>query len=210
MSTKFIQRDRGTPFLLPPSVEVWLLEGHLARFVVEIVGCPHSGDRVNLTDADSRIMPVYGGGFEQGYNVQAVAGTTSKLIVSAHVTQQPNDKLEMEPTLEHLAALPEELGTVTDLITDSGSFSEANVTACEKQGLTPFIASGRKKHNEPIGDRFQEPPPLPDNADAVTRMKHRLRTTGQSHLRITRDDVGTGLRHRQVGHGIPKFFTAWF
>jgi len=138
---------------------------------------PRSSDQVNLTDEESRIMPVSGGGFEQGYNAQAVADTTSKLIVSAHVTQRPNDKQEIEPTLEHLAALPEELGAVTDLIADSGYFSEANVTACEKQGLTPYIAADRKEHNEPLWDRFQEPPALPDNADAVTRMKHRLKTT---------------------------------
>ena len=29
--------DRQTPFLLPPSVEDWLPERHLARFVVEII-----------------------------------------------------------------------------------------------------------------------------------------------------------------------------
>ncbi len=29
--------DRGTGFLLPPSVDEWLPEQHLARFVVEIV-----------------------------------------------------------------------------------------------------------------------------------------------------------------------------
>jgi Transposase and inactivated derivatives len=138
---------------------------------------PRSSDQVNLTDEESRIMPVSGGGFEQGYNVQAVADTTSKLIVSAHVTQQPNDKQEIKPTLERLATLPEELGAVTDLIADSGYFSEANVAACEKQALTPYIAIDRKNHNEPLWNRFQEPPPLPDNADAVTRMKHRLKTT---------------------------------
>jgi hypothetical protein len=29
--------DRGTDFLLPPSVDEWLPQRHLARFVVEIV-----------------------------------------------------------------------------------------------------------------------------------------------------------------------------
>jgi hypothetical protein len=29
--------DRGTGFLLPPSVDEWLPERHLARFVVEVV-----------------------------------------------------------------------------------------------------------------------------------------------------------------------------
>jgi len=33
----FRQCDRDTPFLLPPSVDKWLPEDHLARFVVDIV-----------------------------------------------------------------------------------------------------------------------------------------------------------------------------
>lgn len=38
MSDMFRQVDRDTLFLLPPSMDDWLPEGHLARFVVEIVG----------------------------------------------------------------------------------------------------------------------------------------------------------------------------
>lgn len=33
----FIQTDRKTDYLLPPSVDDWLNEDHLARFVVEVV-----------------------------------------------------------------------------------------------------------------------------------------------------------------------------
>lgn len=35
--SRFINADRATPYLLPPSVQDWLPEGHLARFVAEIV-----------------------------------------------------------------------------------------------------------------------------------------------------------------------------
>jgi transposase len=37
MEPKFLEVDRETLYLLPPSVQDWLPEGHLARFVVEIV-----------------------------------------------------------------------------------------------------------------------------------------------------------------------------
>ena len=37
MSTRFKAVDRETPYLLPPSVQEWLPEPHLARFVVEVV-----------------------------------------------------------------------------------------------------------------------------------------------------------------------------
>jgi transposase len=136
---------------------------------------PTAKDQVNLTDEDSRIMPT-SGGFEQCYNAQAGVDVTTKIIVSAHVTQEPNDKQQMKPTLEKLAALPRELGEVTGLISDSGYFSEANVQACESQGITPYIAVDREHHNQDLWDRFREPPALPDDADAVSRMKHRLKT----------------------------------
>ena len=37
MSSKFRAVDRNTPYLLPPSVQDWLPDDHLARFVVDIV-----------------------------------------------------------------------------------------------------------------------------------------------------------------------------
>jgi transposase len=35
--SRFIQYDRNQQYLLPPSVDEWLPEGHLARFVVEVI-----------------------------------------------------------------------------------------------------------------------------------------------------------------------------
>ncbi len=137
---------------------------------------PTKKDQVNLTDEESRIMPTSGKGYEQAYNVQAGVDTASKLIVSAHITQQPNDKQELVPTLKNLASLPGELGKVSELLADSGYFSEANVTTCEGEGITPYVAVNRQQHNQSPWERFLEPPPLPDDADAVTRMRHRLQT----------------------------------
>jgi transposase len=137
---------------------------------------PTPKDQVNLTDEESRIMPVSSGGFEQTYNAQAAVDTESKLIVAAHITQQPNDKQELEPTLKNLAALPKELGTTTELLADSGYYSETNVNTCTDKGIIPYIAVDRQSHNRSLWERFKEPPPLPDDADSVTTMKHRLKT----------------------------------
>jgi transposase len=139
-------------------------------------------DQVNLTDEESRIMKKSGGSFEQAYNAQAGVDIESMMIVASHVTQQTNDKREVEPALANLAALPEELGTVDAIITDNGFYSEANVGACEKNNITPYLAFGRDQHNQPLMDRFLEPLPPPDNADAVIRMKHRLRTQAGKKL----------------------------
>src|SRR6202046_5476280 len=43
---------------------------------------PRPSDQVNLTDEESRIMPVAGGGFEQCYNAQAAVATGSLLVVA--------------------------------------------------------------------------------------------------------------------------------
>ena len=90
---------------------------------------PRSSDQVNLTDDESRIMPVSGGGFEQSYNAQAGVDIETMMVVTAHVTQACNDKREVVPTLEQIAALPEVLGTVQILVADNGFCSQANVVA---------------------------------------------------------------------------------
>ena len=64
-------------------------------------------DQVNLTDEESRIMPVAGGGFDQCYNAQAAVAAGSLLVVATDVVQAPNDKNQVEPMLEKIGALPE-------------------------------------------------------------------------------------------------------
>lgn len=138
---------------------------------------PQPKDQVNLTDAESRIMPVSGGGFEQAFNAQAGVDMKSMLIVTNHVTQATNDKEQIEPTLAHLAALPEQLGKVKAMVADNGYFSRTNVELCEAKGLVPYIANRREHHHPSLEARFSVPPPLPFNADAVTRMSRRLQTS---------------------------------
>jgi hypothetical protein len=137
---------------------------------------PTGKDQVNVTDSESRIMPS-GNGFEQAYNAQAAVDTKSMLIVAGCVSQNTNDKKELKPALDRIDALPEKLGVVDALIADSGYFSEANVISCEAQQITPYIAPGRESHNQPLMERFLEPPPVPHDADCVARMRYRLKTS---------------------------------
>ena len=44
---------------------------------------PLPKDQINLTDEESRIMPVAGGGFEQCYNAQAAVAADSLLVIAA-------------------------------------------------------------------------------------------------------------------------------
>ena len=132
-------------------------------------------DQVNLTDPDSRIMPVAGGGFEQCYNAQAAVDTATMLVVATGLTQAANDKQQLIPVLTTLNALPEDLGEVTRVLADAGYYSAANVTACVNVGIEPMLATGREAHHLLWQARFSEPPPLLTPADAIERMKHGLR-----------------------------------
>jgi transposase len=137
---------------------------------------PRPKDQVNLTDADSRIMPTSGGGFEQAYNAQAAVDVTTMLIVAQHVSQNPNDKQEMEPALDNLAAVAPVIGKAEAMIADTGYFSADNVDACHDHQVEPYIAAGRDAHYPPLAERLSAPLPLAEDASAVERMKHRLRT----------------------------------
>ena len=137
---------------------------------------PLPSDQVNLTDEESRIMPVAGGGFEQCYNAQAVVAADSLLVVATDVVQAPNDKQQLEPMLGKLAELPGELGKVGGLLADNGYFSEGNVNACAAAGIEPVIAMGREAHYPSLAERCAEDPPPPENPTPVEAMRHRLQT----------------------------------
>jgi transposase len=137
---------------------------------------PQPKDQINLTDEDSRIMPEAGGGFEQSYNAQAAVEAGSLLVVAADVVQAANDKQQLEPMLDKIDALPDELGEPETLLADNGYFSAANVAACEAAGIEPLIAMGRQPHHPSLDERFAAPPPAPENPTPVEAMAHRLKT----------------------------------
>jgi len=138
---------------------------------------PLPTDQINLTDEESRIMPVAGGGFEQCYNAQAAVAADSLLVIAANVAQAPNDKQRIEPMLNDIDTLPDELGKVGTLLADTGYFSAANVAACEAAGIDPLIAMGRQPHHPPLSERFADVPAPPVNPTPVEAMAHRLKTT---------------------------------
>jgi transposase len=137
---------------------------------------PRPTDQINLTDEESRIMPVSGGGFEQCYNAQAVVAESSLLVVASDVAQAPNDKQQLEPMLAKTGVLPKELGEAETMLADNGYFSEANVKACGAAGVEPLIALGRDAHHQSLRERFADAPPPPENPTPVEAMAHRLQT----------------------------------
>jgi transposase len=146
---------------------------------------PLATDQVNLTDGQSRIMPVAGGGFEQCYNAQAVVAVGSLLVIAADVVQAPNDKQQLEPMLDRIAELPDALGKVGELLADNGYFSEGNVNACAAAEIDPVIAMGRAAHHPSLDQRFAAPPPPPHDPTPLEAMAHRLQTPeGKRHYAL--------------------------
>lgn len=140
-------------------------------------------DQINLTDEESRIMPVSGGGFEQAYNAQAAVDAQTMLVVCTGVTQAPNDKEQVQPMLQTLQAQAAQLGAqVHTLMADTGYCSEKNIVACEQAAITPLMALARQDHHPHWSARHSEPAPLPEGASTLQRMAHRLTTQAGAAL----------------------------
>ena len=148
-------------------------------------------------------MPTSGGGFGQCYNAQAAVDTDTMQVVVAHVTQASNDKRQIVPTLDKVAALPEALGQVETLLADTGYFSAANVRACEANDIVPLLSMKRESHHLPVLERFAADTAAPQTDDPVDRMAHRLTTQAGRAL--------YGLRKQTVEpvFGIIKRVMGW-
>jgi transposase len=136
---------------------------------------PQAKDQANFTDGDSRIMPT-ASGFEQAYNAQASVDIPTMLIISQHVSQNPNDKQEVVPALDALSRLPDDLGSIARAAADSGYFSKDNNQHFEAAGIEPYLPNGRQYHNPTLEERFAKAPEAPKNADSVVAMAHRMKT----------------------------------
>jgi len=151
---------------------------------------PRADEQINLTDEESRIMPVAGGGFEQCYNAQAIVDTDTMLVVVPQVVQAANDKQQVAPMLEKLQDLPAGLNQPEQCLADAGYFSEANVDTCEAAGIEPLIALQRDEHHPHWSERFGEPSEPPAEATAVERMANRLKTrTGRAAYALRKQTV---------------------
>jgi transposase len=149
---------------------------------------PAAGDQYNFTDPESRIMKAGNGNhFEQSYNAQAAVEVESRLIVGERVSQSPNDKQELVPTL---AAIPAEAGLVTVALVDSGFFSEKAVRQIEQTptgtatGTTVYAAVEKTGHHRSVADleKRNEPEPPAAAASVPEVMRHRLKTTAGKTL----------------------------
>lgn len=138
---------------------------------------PDAKAQYNFTDPESRIMKAGNGShFEQSYNAQAAVDTEgSMLVLGAYVTDAPNDKQQLVPAVKSVAAVRE----VTQVLADSGYFSEAAVADVEKaDGPTAYVAVEKTGHHRTVADLVTPPGPETPEVGPTGRdaMRRRLRT----------------------------------
>ena len=135
---------------------------------------PDGKAQYNFTDPESRIMKDGATkSFEQSYNCQAAVDGHCQVIVATRVSQEANDKGELKPVVERLKTNLE--GTKPGrMTTDSGYFSEENVTYLAQEQIDGYVATGRIKH----GDKPLPAPRgrIPKDASLKERMGRKLRT----------------------------------
>jgi transposase len=180
----------------------------------------------NITDPDSRLMPVRGGGFIQGYNAQNVTSEDG-LIIATRLTSDTTDCQWFEPMLraaEDAAALiaahrpaasgsQDHDGGIGLVLADAGYCSEANLT-CD--GPDRLIAVGKRRDLEKAA-RGQDDGPE-SGGPAATAMRERLATEDgitayrqRGHIAETPHGQikhNIGIRHLSM-RGTPKAAAEW-
>src|ERR1700730_2487882 len=121
------------------------------------------GKRVNLTDADARLMPSRRG-YVAGYNAQAVvsplektvAGRGGMLVTAADVTDAPDDHTQLLPMLDAAAETTGQRAAVS--VADGGYFSAPVLAGCAERQQQVLMPAGAGPTSQPIGpyhkDRF--------------------------------------------------------
>lgn len=152
---------------------------------------PKTKDQYNFTDPESRIMKT-GNGFQQCYNVQAAVDTRTMLILGGYVSDAPNDKEQLTPIV---AAISPAVGKPSNILADTGYYSDQAVGHVENHGQGPTVYAAQKRHHHgrSVADLEQKSDPLPPylpGASIAEIMAHRLETAlGKALYNLRKETV---------------------
>jgi transposase len=165
----------------------------------------------NITDPQSRMMPLRGGGWLQGYNCQA-ATSSDGLIIATSVGNNPSDTTAFSTIMDKTVAAAELIdhhrpattgSAVGVVVLDAGYLSTDNLTA---PGPDRLIAVGKSRdlalaaRTEPATGA---PPP---DASPIEAMAHRLRTPEGHDLYKQRSHIAeTPFAHAKHNLGFRRF-----
>jgi transposase len=180
----------------------------------------------NITDPHSRLMPVRGGGFIQGYNAQAVHSADG-LCLAATVTQDTTDYASFEPLMARAQAaagllrarargpLHRKRARIGTMLADAGYLSEHNLTL---PGPDRLIATGKRRDLQRAGTGQPAPPAGGRRSSAAAAMAARLATPQGHHAYRRRGPIAEGpfgdIKHnrgfrRFSLRGLPRVTSEW-
>lgn len=107
--------------------------------------------QISFADKEARIMGKKGN-FDYAYNGQISVDEDHQIIVGQHLSQNANDKQEVEPALEQIKETTGEAPSVMSL--DNGYMSGNNLEAFQDTAVDVYIATGKgeKKDQRDIGN----------------------------------------------------------
>jgi len=168
----------------------------------------------NITDPDSRLMPVRGGGFLQGYNAQALHSSDG-LCLATSLTQDTTDYASFEPMMRQAEAaaamlrahargpLHRRRAAIGRMLADAGYCSEHNLTI---GGPDRLIATGTRRDLEHAARQPGTGPPAPGGGPATAAMAARLATPqGIAAYRHRSPIAETPFGHTKHNLGFRRF-----
>lgn len=138
---------------------------------------PDDKAQYNFTDPATSIMKANNKGWDQCGNAQAVVDGENQIIVAADVTNQANDKRQVQPMMAQAVENVTKTGPEGKIVAasmDSGYFSEENVQWLENHAIDGYVATERIKHGERVPDAPRGRPPA--DLTAKEKMARKLRT----------------------------------
>src|SRR3954468_21716983 len=146
--------DQDQVLLMAPSIQDWVPDGHLARFVSDLV------------DEALDLSAIYGAYEEERGFPPYDPRLMVKLLIYGYATATPSSRKLEERTYTDVAVRflcadqhpdfrpiarfrKRHLNTRAALVADAGYFSEQNITITTRHGLDPHIATGKPRHDDP-------------------------------------------------------------
>ena len=107
--------------------------------------------QISFADKEARIMGKKGD-FDYSYNGQISVDEDNQIIVGQHLTQNANDKQEVEPALEEIKETTDDLPDKMSL--DNGYMSGDNLESFDGKDIDVYVATGKgeKKDQRPLKD----------------------------------------------------------
>ena len=180
-----------------------------------VAGARARGPVANLTDPDSRLQPLRGGGWLQGYNAQAVT-TSDGVILAVTVSNSSSDTTAFGPTLTAATQMAARIGAgpIGLVLADAGYLSIENLT-CPGPDRLIAVGSRRDLERRAAGDDRDLPA---ESAPEIAAMRDRLATPEgiaayRQRGQIAETTFGHGKHNlgfrRFSGTGTPRAKAEW-